>query len=276
MISRESINSYKGSIIKGDTNCLYIPPREILRPYIANYTISFPSPRNMPDEYTILPTASSTLVITVNSGAINGYLRGVNTRALNVGSRVNKMDLLLLIEFHTGGLYPFMPVEQTELVDSSYSLDDLDKKLMEAIGYQLEKSCQIGMLIEALDKIFISRLMNSQIMFDFLPVMKNIIKRHGMVNTGELSLPFYYSERQTRRLFLRYVGINPQKLTRIVRANYALRLIKNGNNSFLDVMEETGYCDQPHFIHEFKIIHGITPQEYKQKMSVFYNDNTKM
>jgi AraC-like DNA-binding protein len=93
---------------------------------------------------------------------------------------------------------------------------------------------------------------------------------------GDASLPFYYSERQTRRLFLRYAGINPKKLTRIVRANYALRLIKNGKDFFLDVMEETGYFDLPHFIHEFKIIHGITPQEYKQKMSVFYNDNTKM
>jgi AraC-like DNA-binding protein len=173
-------------------------------------------------------------------------------------------------------LYPFISVGQAELVDSSYSLNELDKKLMKTIELELEKSRQIGTLIEALDKIFISRLINSQILFDFSPIMKNIIKQHGIVNMDNVSLPFYYSERQARRLFLRYVGINPKKLTRIVRANYALRLIKNERNSFLDVMERAGYFDQSHFIHEFKIIHGITPQEYKQKMSVFYNDNTKM
>jgi AraC-like DNA-binding protein len=216
------------------------------------------------------------LVITVNSGKTDMYLRGVNTKALNVGSQINKVSLLLLIEFHTGGLYPFMPVEQAELVDTSYPLDELDKKLMKSIEFELERAGRTRFLIEALDKIFISRLMNAQTMFDFLPVMKNIIKRHGMINMGDASLPFYYGERQTRRLFLRYAGISPKKLTRIVRANYALRLIKNGRDSFLDVTEEAGYFDQPHFIHEFKMIHGITPREYKQKMSVFYNDNTKM
>ncbi|MDR0300972.1 MAG: helix-turn-helix transcriptional regulator [Treponema sp.] len=276
MLFRESIKTYKGSLLSGDKNCLYIPPHEMLQPFIANYTISFPSPQNMPDEYTILPTASSTIVITVNSGEINGSLRGVNTKALNVGNHINKLNLLLLIEFHTGGLYPFLSVEQSELVDASFALNELDKKLMKTLKFELEKSSMIETLVEALDKIFISRLMNLKTMFDFSPVMRNIIKRHGIVNMNDASLPFFYSERQTRRLFLRYVGINPKKLTRIVRANYALRLIKNGKDSFLDVTEETGYFDQPHFIHEFKMIHGITPQEYKQKMSVFYNDNTKM
>src|SRR5215471_16061896 len=160
MISRESIKFYKGLLISGNQNCLYIPPHKILQPYIANYTVEFPTPKTMPDEYTILPTASSTLVITVDNGKIDGYLRGVNTMALNVGVNVNNKNLLLLIEFHTGGLYPFMPIEQAELVDSSYSLDVLDKRLMQTLEAELVKSRQIEELTNALDKIFITRLMN--------------------------------------------------------------------------------------------------------------------
>lgn len=276
MITQESIKNFKGSIITGDENCLYILPHKMLQPFIANYTISFPNPQTMPDEYTVLPSASSTLVIDVSAGFINGCLDGISTKALNVGSHANKMDLLLLIEFHAGGLHPFLPVDQTELVDAFYPFKELDKKLMQTIEAELEKSKQITELIDVLDKLFIARLMNSKNTFDFSPILKNIINHRGFIKTQNLSFPFYYSERQTRRLFLRHVGINPKMLTRIVRANYALRLIKRGKNSYQDIMEKTGYFDQPHFIHEFKTIHGITPLEYRQNMSVFYNDETKM
>jgi len=276
MIVKASINSYKGQLINCDKSCLYISPHEILQPYIANYAIAFPSPQTMPDEYTILPTASTGLIIKVNNGKINVTLRGANTKAFNAGASSNKVNLLLLIEFHSGGLYPFMPFDQAEIIDSFIPLDVFDKRLKHSLENELEKSEQIGDLIDALNKIFIKLLMDSRIKFDILPAMKNIIKRHGFIDAKNISYPFYYSERQTRRLFLHYVGVNPQKFIRIVRTNYALQLIKNKKNSYLDVVEKAGYFDQSHFIHEFKAFHGITPQEYTQKMSVFYNDNIKM
>jgi len=276
MITKESIQFYRGSLISGDKSFLYIPSHEILQPYIANYTVEFPNPQTMPDEYTILPTASTTLIIKLDNGKIYGHLRGANTKAFNAGASSNKVKLLLLIEFHPGGLFPFFSFDQSEIIDSYIPLDTLGKELMQSLENELEKSEKVSELIEALDKIFIKRLMDSRIKFDILPVMKNIIKQHGFVNAKNISYPFYFSERQTRRLFLRHVGVNPQKFIRIVRTNYALRLIQNGKSSFLDVVEKAGYFDQSHFIHEFKAFHGITPQEYLQKMSVFYNDTTKM
>ena len=183
---------------------------------------------------------------------------------------------MLLIEFYAGGLYPFLPVDQAELVDSTYHLGILDKNLMKNLKFALEESRQINTPIEIIDKIFITQLMKYNMTFDFSPIMKNIIKQHGNINISDLAFPYYYSERQTRRLFLRYAGINPKKLTRIARANYALKLIKNQKSTFLDISNEAGYFDQAHFFHEFKIINGITPLEYKQNMSVFYNDKTRI
>jgi hypothetical protein len=112
----------------------------------------------MPDEYTILPTASSTLTISVSTDSIIGGLRGVNTKAFNVGAYANKMKLLLLIEFHPGGLYPFIQIDQFELVDSSFMLNELDKTLIQAIENELMKSECIEALVKALDRIFVARL----------------------------------------------------------------------------------------------------------------------
>ena len=274
MISQKSIKSYKGLRIRGNQNYLSILPHKILQPYIANYFILFPDQHLYSDEYTILPGISSTIILSVDDNKIDGFLQGLYTRAINVGTSVKRKRLMLLIEFHAGGLYQFIPIDQGKLVDSSYLLDEFDKKFMLSLKSELEKSLDIKHLIETLDKIFIKRLANSKILINFAPIRKNIIKQHGFIKPENMPLPFFYSERQTRRLFIRHVGISPKKFSRIIRANYALQLIKNNRSSFLDVVEKAGYFDQPHFIHDFKAVHGITPLEYKQNMSVFYNDHT--
>lgn len=117
MILQESIISYKGKFLNRGSSFLYISPHILLQPYISNYTITFPTPQTIPDEYTILPTASSTLTISVSTDRIVSGLRGVNTKACNVGAYANKLKLLLLIEFHPGALYPFIQINQCELVD---------------------------------------------------------------------------------------------------------------------------------------------------------------
>lgn len=276
MISQESIKCYQGISLSRGSSFLYIPPHILLQPYISNYTISFPTPHTMPDEYTVLPTASSTLVFSVSADSIIGGLRGVNTKACNVGTHANKMKILLLIEFHPGGLYPFFRIDQFELVDSSFMLVELDKTLKQALENELIKSERIEFLVEAIDRIFIARLTERHTGKGISAIMRSIVKQHGSISTRELSSEFYYSEKQIRRLFLRYVGTSPKTFSRIVRVNYALRLLQNQPQHFADVAAHAGFFDHPHLIHDFKTIFGLTPQAYKQNMSVFYNDWSKM
>lgn len=65
MISLESMRRYRGAVLMGGGSFLYLPPHQALQSYIANYTITFPTPQTMPEDYTILPTASTTLIIAV-------------------------------------------------------------------------------------------------------------------------------------------------------------------------------------------------------------------
>ncbi len=276
MISQESIACYKGISLSHGSNFLFIPPHFLLQPYIANYTISFPTSKTMPDEYTILPTASSTLTISVSSDRIIGGIRGVNTKACNVGAYANKLKLLLLIEFHPGGLYHFIRVDQFELVDSSFMLDELDKMLAKTLENELTKAEGIETLVEALDRIFVTRLRDCHSGKGISAFMHNIFNRHGNISTRELSSAFCYSEKQIHRLFMRHIGTSPKMFSRIVRVNYALRLLQQRPQRISEVAVQAGFFDQPHFIHDFKTICGVTPQGYKQNMSVFYNDRFKM
>ena len=276
MISLESIRRYQGAALNRGDSFLYLAPHQALQPYIANYTVTFPTPSTMPDDYTILPTASSTLILSVNDNNISGGIRGVNTQPCQVGASANQLELLLLIEFHPGSLYPFLRMDQTELVDTYNSLVDMDKGLSELLEYALVKSESIKKLTEELDVIFLTRLMNSRSGTGISPMLQAIYKRHGNINSHELSGEFHYSDKQIRRMFLQQVGTSPKMFSRIVRANYSLRLMQNPPSPLTDIAMQAGYFDQPHFIHDFKLVCGLSPQEYRKKMSVFYNDRFKM
>jgi AraC-like DNA-binding protein len=78
---------------------------------------------------------------------------------------------------------------------------------------------------------------------------------------------FGLSARQLRRLSQRYLGVAPKAFSRVVRFQHALHLIKTDTNS---THWGDSYCDQSHFIKEFKQISGLTPFEFS-KLSVLYN-----
>lgn len=274
MITHKNIECYQGKSLSRGSDYLYIPPHILLQPYISCYTITFPVA--MADEYTILPTASSTMVISVNNNHIFSGLRGVNTKACNVGAHANKMKFLLLIEFRTGCLYPFIKVDQEELSDRNFPLNEIDKTLTQTIENELIKSECIEDLMKALDRIFIARLTDFNTQKGVISIVDKIIMRNGDISTQELSSTFYYSEKHIRRLFLQYVGTTPKMFSRIVRVNYALHLLQNKPTHLIDVAVQAGFYDQPHFTHDFKTICGMSPQEYIQNMSLFYNDEFKI
>ncbi len=273
MISKADIECYQGvSLSRGD-DFLYVAPHALLRPYISCYTISFPN--NMPDRYLILPSASSTMVISADDRAVFGALRGVNTKICDVGNYANKMEFLLLIEFHSGCLFPLIRANQSQFVDISFELKDIDKSLMQAIQNELVKSESIDTLITSLDTLFLNRLEDFHAE-KIIAAMKNkILVCNGDISIRDLSYEFFYSEKHIRRLFLQYIGTSPKIFTRIVRVNYALQLLQKKNMRFTDIAVKAGFFDQSHFIHDFTSVCGVTPREYMKSMSVFYNDTYK-
>jgi AraC-like DNA-binding protein len=230
----------------------------------------------MPDEYTILPTESARFNFSLTDSNIDYGFIGVNTRASCVGRYANKMKMMLLIEFHTGGLYPFIPISQNELSDMSLDLCQIDKPLAYEIGTVLLKSKNIDSLIQAIDGILLNRLNDSQEVKTITSVKNEILMKNGNIHIRELSSAFFYSEKHIRRMFNKYIGASPKMFSRIVRINNALRLLQCSVNDLSDIAVQTGFFDQPHFIHDFKYICGLTPREYMRNMSVFYNDNLKI
>jgi len=78
---------------------------------------------------------------------------------------------------------------------------------------------------------------------------------------------FGISARHLRRLTQLHLGLLPRDFARILRFQHTLQVMSavSYKAAWTD-----HYYDQPHFIHEFKRLSGLTPTEFKS-LSVLYN-----
>lgn len=76
-------------------------------------------------------------------------------------------------------------------------------------------------------------------------------------------------------MFEQYLGMNTKTFSRMIRINKAIRLMQNPKRNITGISYETGFYDLPHFIHDFKSVCGMTPQEYRSNMSDFYSEIAK-
>lgn len=276
MLTPQSVRAYRGPAFERGPGHAYLAPAPALAPYIANYTITCPTPETMPAGYTVLPTASATLTYAVGGGHIADGLRGVNTRPCQVGAYAGQHTLLLLIEFHAAGLYPLLRIPQSELLDISLSFSQVHAPLHRQILQAMEASNDIPSLCRALDAIFLAALADAQSDAAFSQAMAHVLSTHSQTDPRALSALAHYSQRHLARLFHRHVGTGIKTFLRIVRVNHAMRLLSAPQGNMAAVAAASGYFDQPHFIHEFQSLCDMTPQAYLRGMSIFYNDTYKL
>ena len=270
MITKSDLVKYPGEIISGNENYSYILPDRLLRPYIAHYCLTFPTPETMPEEYTILPSANAVLSAIVNNGRIDVFLSGTNTKAEVVGGIINTCDILLLVKFRVGGFFCFHNFEQNELTDISLDLRDMDKALAHEMEITLIKSESAADLIGRLNEIFLKRL-NYGINGYVNAALKRIVVQKGAVTSHELSDEYHYSEKHMRRLFLGQLGVSPKKLSQIVRINHVLWLLQDTSPNLARIAANAGFFDQSHLYRDFRTFFNSTPNDYIKDMSVFYN-----
>lgn len=274
MITNRQIPAYQGLAMLRGRDILMLPPHRLLAPYISNYTIT--CPLGMDREQCVLPTASTTLVYTVTEAAITGGLRGVNTVSCRIGTYAAQFPLLVLVEFHPAGLFPFVRVAQNDLLDHSVPFEEIDRTLDCWLKEAIVRAESISELTGCLDHIFLSHL-NTDYASDILSfAMTEVIREQGLVRGRELAGRVGYSERHLNRLFRLHIGTGIKTFSRIVRMKYALDLLGEDNSTAAEVIEHTGHYDPAHFIRDFRELYGVTPKQYRDKMSVFYNDPFKL
>lgn len=275
MINQQNLNYIANhrEILIHEDNFIYLLPCQSLKSLISNFTISFPTKSIISDDYTIMPHGSVTLVFFNNASGLHSWLFGPTTKPHKVGDIANKCDILFIIEFQPAGFSPFIKINQKELTNQiipfSVIHDDLDKKLKEI----LKNSFSVEQLLQQFEEELIQ---NIQFYYpkELTIAIETIIQAEGMMTSLTISNHSFYSSRHLNRLFNLYLGMSMKAFSRLVRINKSLQLL-NEKKTLTFICDHLGFYDVSHFIKDFKTVCGITPQEYKAKMSDFYSEIAK-
>lgn len=92
--------------------------------------------------------------------------------------------------------------------------------------------------------------------------IEELQRNNGSISITELSEKVGLSERQLERHFSKEVGLSPKFYARITRLGYIFKLMQNQGNSWADLVYQSGFYDQSHFIKNFKEFTGEDPSAY--------------
>jgi methylphosphotriester-DNA--protein-cysteine methyltransferase len=82
------------------------------------------------------------------------------------------------------------------------------------------------------------------------------------MSIGEIASRTGFTERHIEQLFKKHVGLTPKFLARIVRFNRIFHLISDKQPDWSDIVFQSGFYDQSHFIRNFKAFTGEDPSRY--------------
>lgn len=169
------------------------------------------------------------------------------------------------VRFRPGGARLVLPLPQHELTGDVLPLaavaPRMAARLWNAVqsGESADERAQA--LANALRGLIVDRAIDRVI-----DEAVTLIKRaHGAIGVDALAARCNLSGRQLERRFLEHVGIPPKRLARIVRFQYALRVLQSAGErrgSGAALAAQLGYADQAHFIRDFRAFAGHTPTKH--------------
>jgi AraC-like DNA-binding protein len=170
-------------------------------------------------------------------------------------------------KFRPGAFYPFVGVSMANLTDRSIPLATLfgsaGAALEPAVLDEPDPQAQIA-LVEAFWR---ERLPPPDASVDIVVrVVQLALEQRDLVRVDELCARADVPLRALQRLFRRYVGVSPKWVLRRFRLHEAAERIADGGSvDWSALAHELGYCDQSHFVHDFKAQVGCLPSEYQAR-----------
>lgn len=263
-------------IIKADKQFNMFPSDSELRKYILYYNIVFPYDDMFTAQYTLMPDACGTLSLAFDGKTVIAELWGASLAPVLLGAEPNNYLVLLLIQLSPIGLYRITGQNQAEFAGKRLSLFDVDNELYRSLLEAVLRSETADGLAKACEMVLYKRMNKHSVSDAVVLATSQISDTHGQLQVSEIAQNVCYSERQLNRLFLTQVGMNIKNYARITRFNYVLKNIKNSSSFLTTLSQQAGYFDQAHFDKDFKLICGVSPQNYVKTMSDFYYDGTEI
>jgi AraC-like DNA-binding protein len=204
----------------------------------------------------------------------DAWVSGVRTQPITIPS--GKGSRMLIVAFKKGKAFPFYAFSMRELTDTVVDaglvfrggVHDLREQLLAAKSIdRIFQLVEAFLLLQAGDAI---REDISTKCIDY--ALSSIINQPTIRRLHQLSEQIGYSQKHFISLFKDQVGVSPKQYLKIMRFQKAIRAIeKDELIRWSYIALESGYYDQAHFINDFKLFSGFTPNEYIKRRTDILN-----
>ncbi len=195
----------------------------------------------------------------------NVWFSGMRNKYITIPS--GKDSEMFIINFHKGRSYPFVQMPLYELTDSVVDAElVLTNEIMDMREMILSSSL-IAQKFYVAEDYLTKKFRDKLIVNPFIEFAVNkIIGSPNQMSIEDISNKVGYSQKHLIKLFKDNVGLTPKGFLKIIRFQKAIEEIAAAKEiNWAGIAYESGYYDQAHFINDFKVFSGFTPQEYLSK-----------
>ena len=265
------------SIPQSDEVFSYYPPHGELSPYIAYYSITKPHVALSSISPLFVPDLGGSLIISRYENDLGLIVWGPFNRLTGIEDNQRKVMAQYFIEFQPGGLSRLIYPNSSELLNRKIPLAEIDFDIHNALKLFFEQSNFVpSELISFLDIYFFGLLENKRDILENGRHILSVLQGFGQSGTlNDLSKETHYSARHINRYLNALAGVSGKNYTQVKRFNKATRILKESNCSVEQVAFSLDYYDTSHFIHDFTVFAGMSPNDYRKNMSDFYSESSK-
>ncbi|MBP6287945.1 MAG: helix-turn-helix transcriptional regulator [Ferruginibacter sp.] len=199
------------------------------------------------------------------------WFSGMRNKYISIPS--GRDSEMFIINFHKGRSYPFVQMPLYELTDSVVDGElVLTNEIMDMREMILEMP-SISQKFLTAENFLLKKFHTKLVVNPFIEFAVNrIVEAPSQLTIEQISHKVGYSQKHLIKLFKDNVGLTPKGFLKVIRFQKAIQEIDASKNiSWAGLALESGYYDQAHFINDFKLFSGFTPQEYLQKQSEYLN-----
>ena len=232
-------------------------PSALLAGFVEHYwVVEWELPAGVTHMQEVLPTLSVQLVFQHDQASIYGVMKKRFIRHLSGTARA------IGVKFKPGGFYPFLkkPVNTiAQRETNAYALLGVATPPI-----HISVSGEHSAPLEAIESLLLDLLPEKDEKMELVQqITAAVLADHTITSTGQLAAQFHLTVRTLERLFSNYAGTNPKWMIKVFRFHEIVeRIAASQEMNWAQLATGLGYFDQAHFIKDFRMIIGKTPQEY--------------
>lgn len=178
----------------------------------------------------------------------------------------SKNNSVVIVAFNAIGASAFVRNPLDELADATVALDGLigDTRSLGLLEEQLAEAPNHFRRTQLVENFLLTRLGPRDPDSLVTAAVSWIERASPGARIETLVRHIGLSQSALERRFRRVVGATPKQFATLVRLERVLLLREAGEN-LTSIAHAAGYFDQPHFVHDFKRITGLSPEAYFAK-----------